>query len=250
MTYDGSMHGQASMNHIPPRPDPITGEPFPPHGLGYLRDESDYPRDNPNRETRVSYRPDPPPGLGPVLAWHRESRRGKIVTALGALGLFLLGTALISSMNDFGLKAFEFWQIWAVIIVTVFLIVAPFSYLTYAAGADWFMVERSRWGIKKRLWVDLYDLTRIDVSYGGTTFHLFLYDKDLGLSRSFEEIQRDRRIWDLVYNGIVHSAANGANVSLQAIGVLQLNSLPFLPFKNGNKEDKPQDDCTDDLEDS
>lgn len=60
---------------------------------------------------------------------------------------------------------------------------------------------------------------------------LELYDKDVGIARSFQELQQDRRIWNLVYNGILHSVANGATVSKQAIGILQLHNTPALQLR-------------------
>lgn len=88
-----------------------------------------------------------------------------------------------------------------------------------------------RWGVHKRMWVDLYELKRVHAHYGGTTFHLELSDKDIGFARSFQELQQDQRIWDLVYNGILHSVANGATVSKQAIGILQLDKTPALRIR-------------------
>jgi hypothetical protein len=230
--HDPATGDGPGMESLPPRPDSQIGEPFPPHGLSYVGGEQGDPVLDRDRETRLSYKPEPPTGLGPVLAWHRESRRGKIGLVLTGLAIFIVGTAVISLLHHDGLKAFGLWQVWIAIVVFTILTASPFSYLTYAAGSDWLMVERARWGVKKRVWVDLYELKKIDVSYGGTAFHLFLYDKDLGLSRSFEELQRDRRIWDLVYNGILHSVAGGAQATQQAIGVLKLNDTPALRLRD------------------
>ncbi|WP_275294958.1 hypothetical protein [Amycolatopsis sp. La24] len=223
---------------LPPRPDRETGEPFPPHGLSYFRGGEAASEHDVHRESRLAHRPDPPPGLGPVLAWHRESRRGKIALILTSAAILIAGTLVISLFHRGGLGILTAWPIWAVIVVAVFLISSPFSYFTYAAGADWLMVERTRWGVKSRAWIDTYELTKIDAAYGGTTFHLWLYDKDMGLTRSSEELQRDRRIWDLVYNGILHSVANGAQVSNQAIGILQLGKTPALKMRDAERPDR------------
>ncbi|WP_406636862.1 hypothetical protein [Amycolatopsis sp. WGS_07] len=223
---------------LPPRPDRETGEPFPPHGLSYFRGEETAAEHDVHRESRLSYRPDPPPGSGPVLAWHRESRRGKMAVALTSAIILIAGTLVISLFHQAGFGILAAWPIWLIIAVAVFLISSPFSYLTYAAGADWLMVERTRWGVKSRAWIDLYELTKIDAAYGGTTFHLWLYDKDMGLTRSSEELQRDRRIWDLVYNGILHSVAGGAQVSAQAIGILQLAKTPALKIRDSGDLDR------------
>lgn len=233
MTQEQPPDEERTMEQLPPRPNRETGEPFPPHGLSYVRGQQVDLVTDPHRETRLSHRPEPPPGYGPVLAWHKESRRGKVALVLTGIVVMLAIVAGISFFHGDGLAAFGYWQMWVFVIIGTVLLSSPFSYLTYAAGADWLLVERARWGVKKRIWVALYELKKIDVSYGGTTFHLFLYDKDGGLARSFEELQRDRRIWDLVYNGILHSVASGAQVSPQAIGILKLNETPALRLRDG-----------------
>lgn len=231
---DAAGADDAMVDALPPRPDRETGEPFPPHGLSYFRREEAAPEQDVRRENQLADRPDPPPGLGPALAWHRESRRGKIALILTSALILIVGAIVISLFHQGGIGILAAWPIWAIVAVGVFLISSPFSYFTYAAGADWLMVERSRWGVKSRAWVDIYELTRIDAAYGGTTFHLWLYDKDMGITRSSEELQRDRRIWDLVYNGILHSVAGGAQVSPQAIGILQLNKTPALKIRDSD----------------
>lgn len=205
--------------------------------MSYFGGKQVDPLTDPYRDLRLSQKPEPPPGLGPVLAWHRESRKGKVAVAVAGLVILSGGTAAISLLRGFGLDALGYWQIWVIILVATFLATGPFSYLTYAVGADWLLVERASWGVKKRIWVDLYDLTKIDASYGGTTFHLFLYDNGGGLSRSFEELQRDRRIWDLVYNGILHSVVSGAQVSKQAVGILKLHETPALRLREAARSD-------------
>lgn len=217
---------------LPPRPDPQTGEPFPPPGLSYFGSKDTAPERNPYRESRISHKPHPPPNSGPVLAWHRENRTGKIATFLAGVTITTLLLSLISIFqgDSFG-AALQYWPVWAIIIGGSLLATGPFSYMGYSAGADWLQVDRVRWGKHKRIWVDLYELTRVHATYGGTTFHLELYDKDVGIARSFQELQQDRRIWDLVYNGILHSVANGATVSKQAIGILELHKTPALQLR-------------------
>jgi hypothetical protein len=221
-----------STDGLSPRPDSETGEPFPPHGVSYFRGEPRDPVDDPNRESRLSHKPNPPPGHGPVLAWHRESRRGKIATVVASGAILIVGAAVISLLNDMGLGAFGYWQSWAIIVVGTVLMSSPFSDITYSAGADWLQMQITRFGVTKRVWIGLYDLTKVDASYGGITFHLWLWSKRGGLSLSFEELQRDRRIWDLVYNGILHSVANGATVTQQATGILKLNETSALRLRD------------------
>lgn len=167
------------------------------------------------------------------MAWHRESRKGKwtgflwsvlIMTSLAELALVLEGDPLALFTR--------FWPGWIVIVVLSYLMSDPFGYWCYSAGADWVQIQRSRWGFTRRHYITLYDLGEIDVGYGGPTdFHLYLSNSERGLSCRFEELQRDRRIWDLVYNGILHSVANGAKVSNVAIGTLELGETPALRLR-------------------
>ncbi|OLT48255.1 hypothetical protein BJF85_13665 [Saccharomonospora sp. CUA-673] len=119
---------------------------------------------------------------------------------------------------------------------------APMTVMTYAAGADWFMVRRTRWGRTAHRWVDLYELTRIDARFLGGGFHLDLTDKDGGVSVTFPEVQADRRIWDLIYNGIVHSVANGATIDNMSIGVLNIQHTAALDIRNANNPDPTEPD--------
>jgi hypothetical protein len=155
-----STDGPFGVDRMPPRPDSETGEPFPPHGLSYFRGEPRDPVDDPNRETRLSHKPSPPSGHGPVLAWHRESRHGKIATVVASAAILIAGAAVISLLNDMGLGAFGYWQSWAIIVVGTVLMSSPFSYITYSAGADWLQVQITRFGVTKRVWLGLYDLTK------------------------------------------------------------------------------------------
>lgn len=226
---------------LPPRPDPETGEPFPPHGLSYFRGEQTTPPEHDkNRETRFSHKPEPPQGFGPVLAWHRESRHGKIMTVLACLAIVVVLFSVLQALKgDSPVGWVQYWPVWVVFAVGTVLASSPFSYLTYAAGADWLVLDITKWGKTKRIWVALYELTRVDAAYGGPTFHLDLNTKRGGLSASFEELQRDRRIWDLVYNGIMHSVANGAQVGNQAIGILQLDQTLALRLRKLNAAEPP-----------
>lgn len=221
MSKHDEQGGQGSGLALPPRPDPQTGEPFPPHGLAYLG-RDDKPEDDPGRETRVSHRPDPPAGMGPTLVWHRENTRGRVVLVLVAFALLVAGAGVLSLLKYGDLQVYTAWPVWIILVLGTVLISSPFSTMTHSAGADWYQVQRNRLGIKKSNHIKLYELTKIRVNYGGTTLHLEMHDGDNGTYRSFEELQKDRRMWDLIYNGILHSVANGATISNQAIGALDL----------------------------
>ncbi|MGH3516495.1 MAG: hypothetical protein ACRDQ7_03585 [Haloechinothrix sp.] len=224
-------HEHPATWHLPPRPDPQTGEPFPPPGLSYLG-RDDKAEDDPGRELRLSRRPEPPPGMGPVLAWHRENARGKISLAAWSLTLFAVSFGAISLMKGDGLDMLSSWLIWVFILGGTLLISSPLTFMVHSAGSDWLQITRIRWGVTKSNNVKLYELQKVDAFFGGTNLFLYLWDGERAIERSFEELQTDRRIWDLIYNGILHSVANGAEVTKQAVGILELNHVPGLKYKS------------------
>ncbi|MGH3980728.1 MAG: hypothetical protein ACRDRZ_17305 [Pseudonocardiaceae bacterium] len=68
-----------------------------------------------------------------------------------------------------------------------------------SAGADWF-ARNSRW-------VDTYGLTEVRIVPGGIKRDLLLEDRDgRWVSISLLDIHIKPELWDLVYNGILHSA--------------------------------------------
>lgn len=222
---------------LPPRPDPQTGQPFPPHGRGWAVPDRK-PEDNPSRETRLSHKPEPPPGKGPVLAWHKENKRGKITMFLGSATFFIVaGTILAAIEGDPPLEWVQFWQLWAVILVGSLLITRPLSYFRFSAGADWFQAEIIRFGvtIRKRT-LDLYELRNIKVTTGPAAVYLELEDDTNFVDFARVYWQSDRRIWDLVYNGILHSVAAGAEVDRNARGLLELDHVPELRYPHGPRQ--------------
>ncbi|RZS36999.1 hypothetical protein EV193_106234 [Herbihabitans rhizosphaerae] len=161
---------------------------------------------------------------------------------VGALAILSGGISLAQFIDgENPIEWVRYWQLWPILIIGVVLMSGPTSVLTYSAGADWFQVQRTRFGRTKCAWVKLYELRHID-AFGGVLFHLRLWDDERGIERSFEELQLDRRMWDLIYNGIVHSAAKGAEVTKMATGLLQLHDVPGLVFDNPYDKSKPSVD--------
>ncbi|MBK1785522.1 hypothetical protein [Prauserella cavernicola] len=145
-----------------------------------------------------------------------------------SLGLLLGGMAVLTLLQDgdLGFLNARFWPLWLIPIVGAYLMSNPFNIDTVSAGADWVQWSRSR--LRRTNHLKTYELTKIRTSYGGGDLYLDLYDDERGMSRTFAEWHRDRRIWDLVYNGIVHSVAGGADIRPQDIGVLKLTHHPAL----------------------
>ena len=63
-----SVRDYYALARLPERPDPDSGEPAPPEGLGFLARIPARPEEDTHREIRLSHKPDPPPGRGPVLS--------------------------------------------------------------------------------------------------------------------------------------------------------------------------------------
>ncbi len=222
---------------LPPRPDSQTGEPFPPHGRAYKgRDHK--PEHDRNRETRLSHKPDPPFGMGPVLTWHKASKRSKLVLFLGSLALLAAAGSVISLLRGNGLLGWaQYWPLWAIIVVASWLITAPFTFTVLSAGADWLQLDKFRFGIHtKSGFVKLYELREVHVMTGGVTFYLELADDTWSIDRALHEWQHDRRLWDLVYNGILHSVAAGAEVDRNARALLELDHVAELRHPEGVRE--------------
>lgn len=211
---------------LPPRPDTETGEPFPPPGRGWrgYSGSDQAPEFDRDRETRLSHKPEPPPGRGKVLVWHKESKRGKLVLFVGSLALLAGGLSVIRLLN--GNSPFDWlpiWQIWPFLVLVALLITGPVTYTVLSAGADWFQLQAVRFAVtRKRGFIKLYELREIEVTTGGVSLYMRLADDTHGIDLALNEWQYDRRMWDLVYNGIVHSAAKGATVNRNAAGLLEL----------------------------
>ncbi|SNR27486.1 hypothetical protein SAMN06265360_10176 [Haloechinothrix alba] len=220
---------QQSQSDLPPRPDPQSGEPFPPRGRGFRGGDrpAEWDRD---RELRVSRKPDPPVGSGPVLVWHRESPRGKVTGAVVAFAILVVAMS-VGTLLRWG-DAFEWmtaWPVWLIVAAGTYLMSQPFTFRVYSAGADWFQLDVIRWGITTRdRVVRLYELTRVEVTYATSAMHLALSDEDDGVDLPIRDFQCDRRMWDLVYNGILHSAAGGARVNRNAWRELELDQVDGL----------------------
>jgi hypothetical protein len=91
---------------------------------------------------------------------------------------------------------------WLVVLLGIILIHGAERRMKVSAGAEWLQRRRS--------WVRTYELRRVTAHSTPSGIEIRL--ADLGgreLSVLSDEIQRDRYMWDLVYNGIMHSVIAG-----------------------------------------
>lgn len=208
-------------NDLPPRPDSDTGQPFPPHAPGYDQQHDGKNDARPAEEGG----PTSPPGMGRTLAWYRESARSRLTRWPIALSIAAVVMAIVFLIFDQSLDGMAAWPVWVVLLVGSFLMADPFADSTVAAGADW-VSHRRRYlsGLRSSYeWVKTYELTRIDGSNAPTGSGLSLSDEERDIGISVADLQHDRRVWDLLYNGILHSIANGAHANSVAMSLLKLS---------------------------
>lgn len=189
---------------LPLKPDSRTGDPRPPHAptnsiRGKLK--------QPYSARKV------PAGFGPALEWSYSTRRhqwysGLLVAALVVLVfIFSSGFAFVSS-----------WIQWLFIAAA-----GLFGWLIprgdkMSAGADW--VNAGRGAVKT------YELTSIKTAGKIGSHQLILTDGDGNeVERDLINFQANGDLWDLVFNGIRHSIAEGATITPEAYRVLKLNEL-------------------------
>lgn len=178
---------------LPPRPDPVTGEPRPPHAPRH----GDHPDGRP-RATRAA-RPKPPPGCGPTLEWHVEGRTSALAVAAVALAVMI---GVITAFSGTGWVGS--WVVWLILLGGAGLMYYGLAGRTYAAGADW---------LRRHGWVDTYRLHQIELHALQGSVSLTLRDDAGGaLSIDLRDLQSHQPMWDLVYNGMLHSVAGGTTV--------------------------------------
>lgn len=178
------------VDELPARPDPDTGLPWPPHGPGYTGGVL------PNRWDSRDV-PSQPPGHGRVFAWRPTRTLGEIL-AVAVMGFVIISVSTLT-------RGFEWMSYPSVWILLIFVLV--FIYLLIrtrgcVAGADWFKQGRK--------WVETYELVEITYKLRAGSPRLKLQDPDgRKVTVRVKDLRSDRDVWDLVYNGILHSIVAG-----------------------------------------
>ncbi|HEY4455997.1 MAG TPA: hypothetical protein VGN81_16915 [Pseudonocardiaceae bacterium] len=189
---------------LPPRPDSQTGLPRPPHAPNFAGNRKPI-EDDASRESALSRKPEPPPGQGPVLAWYRASWRGSIVAGIGGFVFLSVLFVVLSLVKAGDLSLLKYWFFWLLAALAALGIAASTKVARCSAGADWLKLKKS--------WVKTYELTEIKTQFLSNTIYVYLTDKDgRKIDEQINTLQQDRLIWDLLYNGVRHSIASGAEL--------------------------------------
>lgn len=165
-------------------------------------------------ETKV---PRPRDGEGPMLEWFYPT---------AGRGGFFIGIALVIfvgflTLRDGGFEWMTNWWLW--------IIMAPFLIFFWlynrstrmSAGADWLCYG-------KKSFIKTYELVQVKATTGGAARYIELKDRHGNiLSTQLNDLQLNRELWDLVYNGILHSVhAHGAETNKLARDFLGPNIPP------------------------
>jgi hypothetical protein len=181
---------------LPAKPDPVTGLPRPPAapldgnwGSGHRRST--------NRGRKP---PDPPPGQGPTLEWTTSPWKG---VPGGVAFMVALGIVFLTLRNG-GIDWATSWVNWLIILIitTLGVLFAAWSVGGLAAGAEWIRYGKD--------WVRTYELTDVRLGVPRSPTTLVLRDtEDREFSMGLTMFQKNPDLWNLVYNGILHSVHYG-----------------------------------------
>ena len=198
---------------LPPKPSAGSGQPFPPHAPAYSGTEKGAPELDRDRITILSRKPQPPKGQGSTLAWYQASPRKGFFAVLWTYVLVIAGLFIV---RGFSTDWFHVWWLW-VGMAALSLLAYPITMKdNYAAGAEWVMVNKD--------WALTYELVSVKAYTYSNSLNLHFVDSGgRTLKANISRFQDDRRIWDLLYNGILHSVViNGAETNQLARGTLKL----------------------------
>lgn len=233
---------ERSFAELPPKPDPETGQPFPPEAGYYIGPDLPHEQVRGPMNGRPPRLASPPEGMGRTLAWRQIGARDALARVLSALVINVIIVAVISWLSDFQLRALEFWQMWAILAVFTYLMSDPLARQVISAGADWVQWKRRpKWYERRRdrgTFLKIYRLTKIEGYGAGAVLYVRIVDEDgRGIDRTRTELHPDRRIWDLMYNGIQHSIANGCEINSLAVEMLHLENSPALRLREAHDEE-------------
>lgn len=129
-----------------------------------------------------------------MLEWYRDSRSYTYRLFAFVLGLMFVLGSVISG----GFSWMKDWVFWLILLFAPVMIFLTQRSQWMAAGADWFASDTG--------WVKIYELTKVELAGSGVSPSLYLTDAEGGATHAeLRRMQANQRLWDLVYNGIIHS---------------------------------------------
>lgn len=191
---------------LPPRPDPQSGAPRPP------RAPTEGAESNEKKQLLHPRRVlSGPTDAGPVLEWDYVDGR----TQRWVFGILLVLLLVLATLKYGGFEWVSVWWLWIALPGLAFLASLFARGHKLSAGADWL---NCRGGT-----VYTYQLTKVEMTSHAGGYGLELADDHGGTaSADVALIQVNEDLWDLVYNGILHSVAGGAEVNRLAVERLRL----------------------------
>lgn len=171
---------------------------------------------------KTASKPHPPPGQSPTLEWYRESPRRAVFSGIVGFVLVSLCTGLLLD-PDYWYDIGWAW-LWLLPLAARILMTVTIGVGHCCAGADWFA--------RGKYWVNTYNLISIKVIIPQTNRYLELEDSAGGQLRlPLATAQENQDLWDLVYNGILHSASTG-DADINALAGNDLRLFPSRPDLN------------------
>ncbi|WP_183130497.1 hypothetical protein [Rhodococcus sp. SBT000017] len=188
-------------------PDPMTGELRPPSAP---RTESKGIRTTPPGfpTTEVVA----PEEMGPPLEWCEESKHYPLQGAIFYLCLFAVSGTIIY-------RGFEWTSNWFLWVFITVICVAMYFHLKKDR-----VVAGSRWVQQRDEWISTYEITKIRSTTVGLNRASKIEDVHGNkLILVLRDAQMNPLLWNLVYNGIVHSVAHGnCDISKAARRILKI----------------------------
>lgn len=144
--------------------------------------------------------PEPPAGQGSVLAWFESSPRSAVGGAAGILVVMVAGVIVV---QGFSVVWMRYWQPWLILCAMALLFYFFRRRTAVSAGAEWLQRRGGRW-------VRTHELSSVTAHPGIGSIRLHLVDYEGRKIRvSNHDLQENRRVWELVHEGIVQSVIAG-----------------------------------------
>lgn len=175
---------------LPPKPDPHTGNPRPP------RAPVDHASGDGSSQLKNTNKPNPPPGQSPTLEWYRESPRSAVFSGMGGFVVVAAGSGVL--LDPYYWYSASSWWLWLFPLAAGVLITLTMGPDSCCAGADWVTHGKE--------WINTYELTSVRIVHAESRRKLTLADRrGQVVNLPLPTVQGNQNLWDLVYNGILHS---------------------------------------------